>query len=516
MRLLSTLTGCVILVVSSASAQDSISPKTLAAIKRATVFVKVDVKGVSTSGSGFVIQVDGESALVVTNHHVIEPKVIVEVLPKGGPKGKRPPPGALPPGMTPRTMILTLKDANVTLVFDSGTKNEQSAKAEVVAIDPERDLAVLRVTGVKDLPAPLDLEKAPELAETLPVWTFGYPFGKVLATGKGHPAITIGKAAISSLRENDDGDLALVQIDGALNPGNSGGPIVDVQGRLVGVAVATIRNSSGIGLAIPGAELRQTLLGRTGTFDITRKEKESGKDKTMLHVELGVIDPLGKITTIVLHYLPAQNAKEDAEKSKEFSKLPGCKSIKLDLEKQLATGDLTFETKDVGKELLLQAEFINGSGNKVYSKVIRQAIKAETVVAKADPKDADPVVKGAPPTYTYTQSTGKLTLNDELIGTGYSGKGAMKNDNAKQSEKDGPIPIGEYVLTGFQDNVKLGGKNMGLLPVAGGNYYGRFPMEPFAIIAETDNPPSGCFIVVPREVLDKLSTQKLAKLRVVK
>ena len=48
------------------------------------------------------------------------------------------------------------------------------------------------------------------------------------------------------------------------------------------------------------------------------------------------------------------------------------------------------------------------------------------------------------------------------------------------------------------------------------DHFGRFPGEPFAIIAETDNPPSGCFIVVPREVLDKLSTQKLAKLRVVK
>ena len=56
---------------------------------------------------------------------------------------------------------------------------------------------------------------------------------------------------MSSLRNDSDGELSVVQIDGNLNPGNSGGPIVDTKGRLVGVAVATIRDGQGIGLVIP-------------------------------------------------------------------------------------------------------------------------------------------------------------------------------------------------------------------------------------------------------------------------
>ena len=47
-------------------------------------------------------------------------------------------------------------------------------------------------------------------------------------------------------------------------------------------------------------------------------------------------------------------------------------------------------------------------------------------------------------------------------------------------------------------------------------HFGRYPGEPFEILAETDNPPSGCLILLPRDVLDKLSTQPQTKLLVVK
>jgi hypothetical protein len=117
--------------------------------------------------------------------------------------------------------------------------------------------------------------------------------------------------------------------------------------------------------------------------------------------------------------------------------------------------------------------------------------------------------------YVYSQSTGKLTLNDQVVCVGSSGKGAAKNDPSKQADRDGPIPIGEYMLTGFRDDPKLGSKIMGLLPVAGTNFFKRFPDEPFAIIAETDNPPSGCFILVGRDVLDKLIAFN-SRLKVVK
>ncbi len=125
----------------------------------------------------------------------------------------------------------------------------------MLAADPEVDLAILKAADVKNLPAPINCSRDVELSETMPVYSFGFPFGEVLATSKGSPAITIGKASISSLRLDDAGELFLVQIDGALNPGNSGGPVINTRGRLVGVAVATIKNSSGIGLAIPCKEV---------------------------------------------------------------------------------------------------------------------------------------------------------------------------------------------------------------------------------------------------------------------
>ncbi len=384
----------------------AISPGILADIKRATVFVKVDVQGNSFSGSGFVMKGDRDTAYVVTNHHVIEPTVQIEVPERrvAPPKGPRlpinprlprnpiPPPASPPPGMTPRSMIVTLKNAAVTVVFDSGRNNERSLPAEVVSADPERDLAVLLVKGVKDLPNPIDFANEPQLAETMPVYTFGFPFGKALATSKGNPAITVGKAVISSLRENDDGELTVVQIDGSLNPGNSGGPVVDAQGRLVGVAVATIKNSSGIGLAIPGSELRKMLQGRLGIYHVSSRMADKGK--VAVSVEVGMIDPLDKITAVTLHYLPGSQLRDAAQPISSLAALPGCLNVKLTTEKQLATGELLLSNGDKESELLLQAEYVNGSGQRVKAKVLRQTLNA-TQVAEVKPPVAPPPV--APP-----------------------------------------------------------------------------------------------------------------------
>ena len=132
----------------------------------------------------------------------------------------------------------------------------------------------------------------------MPVCTFGFPFGDVLATSKHSPAITVGKASISSLRRDDAGEPALVQIDGSLNPGNSGGPMVDVAGRLVGVAVATIRNSSGIGLAVPGKEVVRMMQGRLGKVYLHASQDERGA--TTVHVEASLIDPFHRIKSATL------------------------------------------------------------------------------------------------------------------------------------------------------------------------------------------------------------------------
>jgi S1-C subfamily serine protease len=248
--------------------------KNLAALKAATVFVKVEAGSLQGSGSGFLLKVDGETAYVVTNHHVANPHAefdITELVPSSPahrpaspnrPSSPGRPRVPSSPGVTIRRrhVVVNPKDSNITLVFWSGTRKEQSGRAEIVATDPDRDLAVLRIRGIQGLPLPLETGPIPGLVETTPVFVLGFPFGKLLTTNQANPAITVGKGSVSSLREDEHGELAIVQIDGALNPGNSGGPVVDGQGRLVGVAVATIKGA-GIGLAIPSIQLTKMLQG---------------------------------------------------------------------------------------------------------------------------------------------------------------------------------------------------------------------------------------------------------------
>jgi S1-C subfamily serine protease len=385
--------ACAACLASAAPADDVLSAETLNAIKRATVFIKIEANGLTGSASGFVMQVTGNSALIVTNLHVIEPKVEIEVQPRpnvgANPPGRPPISRPLPsPSTTPRTIIKTLKNVTVTIVFDSGTKKERSAKAEVVAVDPAWDLAVISVKNVDDLPVPIEVGNKVELVETMTVYSFGFPFGKALSTGKGSPAITVGKAAISSLRLSDDGELALVQIDGSLNPGNSGGPIVDARGQLVGIAVATIRNSSGIGLAIPGNQLKHMLDGRIGAAHLTSKTIE---ENLSIDVDVAVIDPLKKITSVELHYVGASQLKGNTKKEIEsLEGLLGYAKAKLSLEKQLASANLVLNGAAKEKELLLQVVYtVDGKDKK--TKVFRQSIQ-QAVVAKNTP-ESTPVSK---------------------------------------------------------------------------------------------------------------------------
>src|SRR5262249_54968844 len=157
--------------VTRARADDAIPAKTLADLKAATVFVKVEAGRAAASGSGFVIRVDDDTALIVTNEHVVTP----------------------PRSVGPATRI--------EVVFHSGRPQvERVVAAELLAADAGRDLAVLRVKGVKGVAGMIDLSRKAEVTETSTVYALGFPFGTALSTGKGNPAITIGKGTVSSIR----------------------------------------------------------------------------------------------------------------------------------------------------------------------------------------------------------------------------------------------------------------------------------------------------------------------------
>jgi S1-C subfamily serine protease len=342
-------------------AQDAIPPETLANVKHATVFIQVSSASGKSSGTGFVVSVNKDTVLVATNHHVIglqENEKKVRLLPS--------------------ELSRSLKLVSINVVFDPGTKNETSMKAEPVAADPDTDLAVLRVTGVKSPPKPIAYTSTPKLTETMPVFTFGFPFGTALATGKGAPAITVGKGSISSLRLDDDGELSVVQIDGALNPGNSGGPVVDAKGQLVGVAVATIRNGQGIGLAIPGAELGKMMKGRLGSVHLA--STGLGAKKTT-RAEVEVVDPLSALNGVKLHYVfVAPNGAKPAL-DQALEKHAGAKSITLKATGDLATGELPIEPAD--GVLYVQAVPQGGLGTKGATPVRDFAMTAARGVSGA-------------------------------------------------------------------------------------------------------------------------------------
>src|SRR5262245_36463416 len=120
--------------------------KRLNELKAATVFIKVQFqtvgKTVPGSGSGFVVHVAGDSALIATNRHVVSPM-----------------PGELRVG-------------EPKVVFHSGGPDEQIVDAQVLTIDPANDLAILKVTGIRNAPRPIRVDSANEVVETMTVFAF--------------------------------------------------------------------------------------------------------------------------------------------------------------------------------------------------------------------------------------------------------------------------------------------------------------------------------------------------------
>jgi putative serine protease PepD len=186
------------------------------------------------TGSGFVIDEEGH---IVTNQHVVD--------------------GA----------------QSVTVRFSDGTE----VQATVVGTDPSTDIAVLDVDRPSSELTPLSFAAAGSLQVGDAVIAIGSPFGL-----EG----TLTSGVISALGrdiESPNGFTIenVVQTDAALNHGNSGGPVLDDQGRVVGVA-AQIRSESGgsdgIGYAVPGDTAQ-------------RVARELIEDGSVEHAYLGVSLP---------------------------------------------------------------------------------------------------------------------------------------------------------------------------------------------------------------------------------
>ena len=136
------------------------------------------------------------------------------------------------------------QEIGVTL-FDGKTYD-----AKPVGADPNNDIAVIKIEAPRDSLFPIDVGDSSELRVGMRVFAIGNPFGleRTMTTG-------IISSLNRSLQVRTTRSIkSIIQIDAAVNPGNSGGPLLNSHGRLIGMNTAIAsRNgqSAGVGFAIP-------------------------------------------------------------------------------------------------------------------------------------------------------------------------------------------------------------------------------------------------------------------------
>ncbi len=128
--------------------------------------------------------------------------------------------------------------------------DQSNWKARVVGVAPDKDLAVLRIDAPATRLRPIPIGTSKDLQVGQGVFAIGNPFGldQTLTTGV---ISALGREIESVTRRPIQG---VIQTDAAVNPGNSGGPLLDSAGRLIGVNAAIYSPSgasAGIGFAIP-------------------------------------------------------------------------------------------------------------------------------------------------------------------------------------------------------------------------------------------------------------------------
>ena len=181
----------------------------IAATERvAPAVLSVETRG---SGSGFVFTPDG---FILTNSHVV----------RGGGRGRGAPRAA----------------EKVRVRFPDG----RTGPAQVVGDDPDTDVAVIRTELAGLTPAPLGNSRSLKVGQL--VIAIGNPLGFQSSVTAGVVS-ALGRSLRSTTgRLVDD----VIQTDAALNPGNSGGPLVNSRGEVVGINTAVILPAQGICFAV--------------------------------------------------------------------------------------------------------------------------------------------------------------------------------------------------------------------------------------------------------------------------
>jgi S1-C subfamily serine protease len=148
------------------------------------------------------------------------------------------------------TCLHVVGDApQVTVIFADGTESD----ALVMLRQPDKDLAVLSAMSVPDELQPATLASSSSLRIGDEVIAVGNPFGVLNSVSAG---VVSGLGREYTSKETGATLKNLIQFDAAVNPGNSGGPLVNRQGEVVGIVASLLNPTNqdvfiGIGFAVP-------------------------------------------------------------------------------------------------------------------------------------------------------------------------------------------------------------------------------------------------------------------------
>ncbi len=117
--------------------------------------------------------------------------------------------------------------------------------ANVVMVNPEVDLAFLHIEGFENKENGITLDESVPIANTNKVYILGYPFGM---------PYTITEGIVSSASQ-PMGSRHYLQTDAAVNPGNSGGPMLNQAGNLIGVTTSKFTEADNVGFGIKHLDL---------------------------------------------------------------------------------------------------------------------------------------------------------------------------------------------------------------------------------------------------------------------
>lgn len=201
--------------VEGSNADDPDWEAVIAAVQESVVAIEVSTQQGGSQGSGVIIDDDGN---IVTNNHVVA----------GAGQGE---------------LRVTLSDGRIF-------------PASIVGTDPTTDLAVIRLDDAPDDLTPAAFGDSDDVTVGEAVLAVGNPLGLANTATTGIVSALDRPVSTSEQGGSDTVVTNAIQIDAAVNPGNSGGPLFDAQGRVIGItsSIATLSSQSGsigLGFAIP-------------------------------------------------------------------------------------------------------------------------------------------------------------------------------------------------------------------------------------------------------------------------